>query len=94
MLPIVGNRVGPGGVDHNGAVKPVLLLCAGMAVVPIGARLDDWKLVDEGRPGLDTGEADPGHAIHRKRYEQPVPVDRAFHVELVRYGQTDALTFL
>src|SRR3546814_10315098 len=71
-------------------LRPVmaeLLLQARMAVIPIGARLHDRKLVGEGRARLDAGEGNPGHAVHLERHEQPVPVDRGRAACRERVGQ-------
>ena len=65
-----------------------------MAVIPVGAGLDDVELVVEGRARHDAGEADAGNAVHLERHEQAVPVDRAVLVERVRDAQADALAFL
>src|SRR3546814_11302774 len=71
-----------------------LLLQARMAVIPVGARLDDREFIDEGRPWADAGKADPGHAVELRRDQQPMPVDRAVPVEIVRYRQADGRSLL
>ena len=63
-------------------------------MVPVGARLDDWKLVDEGLAGLDAREADPRNAIHLERHQNAVPVDGGVFVEGVGDGDADPLAFL
>src|SRR3546814_8613959 len=65
-----------------------------MAVIPIGARLDDGKFINEFRARLDAGEADAGHAIHLERQDQAMPVDRAVLVEIVDDGESCGLPFL
>src|SRR3546814_7322400 len=57
MLAIVANGILTLGIDHDRAIMAHLLLQPRMAVIPVGARLDDWEFVDEGGPRPDTGEA-------------------------------------
>ena len=64
MLAVIGDRVGAGRIDDQRAVMPDLLLQAGMAVIPVGARLLERELVGEGRARLDAREADARHAVH------------------------------
>ena len=90
-VPVSVTLLHPGRINHDRTVKPALLLRARVAVIPIGARLDDRELVHEGRTCLDAGEADAGNAVHRKGDQQPMPVDRAVHVEVVGDGQADLL---
>ena len=40
---------------------------------------------------LIPGKLTPGHAVHRERHEQTVPVDRCILVELVADGDADPL---
>ena len=77
-----------------GPVVAHLLLEARVAVVPVGARLADRELVDEGLAGLDAGEADARHAVHLERHEQAMPVDRGVLVQRVGDREPDALAFL
>jgi len=72
---------------------PLLLLKAGMAVIPIGARLPDRELVGEGLPRPNARKADPGHAVHVEGQQQPVPVDRGVFAEHVGDVETDLLPF-
>ena len=62
-----------------------------MAVIPIGARLDDREFVGESRARLDAGKGDAGHAVHLERQEQPVPVDRAVLIQRILDVQPDLL---
>src|SRR3546814_10128389 len=57
-----------------------LFLQPRMTVIPIGARLPDRKFIGEGLARRDAGETDAGHAVHVKRQDQPVPVDRTILV--------------
>src|SRR3546814_21152029 len=61
----------------------LLLLEPRMAVIPVGAVLDDWELVGEGGPWLDAREADAGHAVHVERQDEAVPVDGRVLIERV-----------
>src|SRR3546814_6007459 len=94
MFAVVANRILALGVDDDRAVMAHLLLQARMAVIPVGARLDDREFIDEGRPWADAGKADPGHAVELRRDQQPMPVDRAVLVEIVRYRQADGRSLL
>lgn len=69
----------------------LLLLQAGMAVIPVGARLADREFVAEGLPWPDPGEADARHAVHLEGKQQPVPVDRGVFAEVVGDVETDVL---
>src|SRR3546814_1643044 len=71
-----------------------LFLQARVAVIPIGARLDDRNFVNEGRTRLDPRKADAGNAVHLERQDQPVPMYRAILVEIVDDPQPRLLPFL
>src|SRR3546814_6299395 len=77
MLAVVGDGVCARRVDDDRAVMADLLLEPGMAVIPVGAVLDDREFVGEGRLRQDAGEADAGHAVHVKGKDEAVPVDRS-----------------
>ena len=94
MLAIINDRVRACRIDHDRSVEAVLFLIARVAVIPIGARLDERKFVDEGRARGDAGKADPRNPVHREWHQQPVPVDRAFLVERVGDVKADLLAFL
>jgi hypothetical protein len=91
VLAIEDHRVVTGWVDDDGAIVAHLLLQARMAVVPIGPRLPDAELVDEGLARLDAREADAGHTVHLEGQQQAVPVDRGFFVKRVGHRQADVL---
>ncbi len=55
MLAVERDRVGTGRINHDGSVEPCLLLFARMAVIPVGARLQDREFVYEGRTRLGAG---------------------------------------
>jgi len=48
MLAVVSDRIGAGRIDDHRPIMADLLLETRMAVVPIGARLPERKLIDEG----------------------------------------------
>ena len=84
---------GGGGVDDQRAVQPHRFLHPGMAMIPIGARLPHRHIIGEGFAGADTGKADAGHAIHLKRHQQPMPVDRRILAQPVGHRDPHALPF-
>src|SRR3546814_6967674 len=62
--------------DLQRPVKTGLLLETGMAVVPVGAALHDVDAVMVGLAAVDAVEAQTGHAVHVRRQQDAVPVDR------------------
>src|SRR3546814_1292565 len=85
MLAIVANGILTLGIDHDRAIMAHLLLQHRMAVIPVGARLDDWEFVDEGGPRTDTEEADPRNAIEKiGREHVSTPVTNAHIVCRIR----------
>ncbi len=62
-------------------------------MVPVGAVLDDRKLVGERRLGKDPGEADARHPVHVKRQNEAMPVDRRILIERVLDMDADVLPF-
>ena len=93
MLAIVGDGIGAGGIDHDRTVDAVLFLIGAVAVVPIGAGLDDVEFIIEGRPRHDPGEADARNAVHLERDEQALPVERGVLVQRIGHRQPDVLAF-
>ena len=93
MLAFGDDRVGPGRLDHDRRVMALGFLERGVAVIPVGPRLDDRELVDEGLPRRDAGEAHAGHAIHLKRDEEAMPVDGALFLQRVGHRNPRALAF-
>ncbi|MNS77115.1 hypothetical protein D3C72_1106890 [compost metagenome] len=91
MLAVIADRIDPRWVDDDGTVMADRLLQPRMAVIPIGARLLQRELIDEGLARLDAGEADPRHAVHLERQQQAVPVDRGVLVQGVRHRQAHVL---
>src|SRR3546814_11325518 len=76
MLAIRLDRIFACRIDHDRPVMAHLLLQTRMAMIPIGARLDDRKLIDEGRFWFYDGEVDSRYAIYLERYHKHVPVAR------------------
>src|SRR3546814_12530074 len=93
MLAVVGDGVCARRVDDDRAVMADLLLEPGMAVIPVGAVLDDREFVGEGRLRQDAGEADAGHAVHVKGKDEAVPVDGRVLVPRVFDVDPDILAF-
>ena len=94
MLAVGSDRVDPGRIDDDRAEMPHRFLQPRMAVVPIGPRLADRELIDEGLAGLDARKADARHAIILKRQQQAVPMDRRVLGERVGNRKADVLAFL
>ena len=86
VLTVVGDRVRAGRVHDQGPEVPHWLLQAGVAVIPVGPRLDDRKLVDEGLARPDARETQARHAVELEGHQQPVPVDRGVLVQAVGDG--------
>lgn len=93
MFAVAGDGIGAGGIDDDRAIMPHLLLQAGMAVIPVSARLADRKAVGKAAARRNAGEADAGHAIHLERQQQAVPVDRGLLVQIVDDGERRVLPF-
>src|SRR3546814_17983372 len=92
MFAIIGDRIGLGGIDHDRPVMALLLLETRVAVIPVGAALQQRKFVNEGGVRLDAWKADARNAVHLKRDNQPVPMDRAVFVESILDMQETILT--
>ena len=69
--------------DDDRAERPFRLLQVRVAVIPVGAGLDDREGVGEGLARLDPVEADRRHAVLLIRQDQAMPVDRGVLVEIV-----------
>ena len=82
------------GLDDDRAVGAVRLLKAGMAVKPIGSRLNDRELICEGLARLDARIADAGHAVLLEWQDQTVPMDRRIFGEIVGHIDRDVLPLL
>src|ERR1700730_2376238 len=70
-------------LDDDGRVHALLLLAAGMAVVPVGAGLADLETVGKGLAGLDAVEIHHGNAVHAGRHQDTVPMDGGLLPEAV-----------
>src|SRR3546814_12174197 len=55
MFTIIGDGIGFGGVDDHRPIMALLFLQAGMAVIPIGAALQQRKRSEERRVGKECG---------------------------------------
>ena len=92
VLPVISDRVRLRRIDDQGTVVTELLLQARMAVIPVGARLLERKLVGKGRMGLDAREANARDPVHFHRNEQTVPVDRGVFVEVIGHCKPHGLS--
>ena len=93
VLAIELHRVRVLGIDQDRAVVTILFLKPRMAVIPVGAALDDRKFVGEGRARRNAGKADARNTVHLKRHQQAVPVDRGFLVQVVDDMKAHILPF-
>ena len=76
VLAVVLEGLGLDRIDDEWRIVPDLLLHSGVAVVPVRAVLPEREAVRERLSRANAGEIDVGHAVHRVRDEQAVPVDR------------------
>ena len=76
VFAVIAERFALRVFDDQGTIGSVGFLKAGMAVIPVGSRLNDRELVGEGFAGFNAIKADGRHAIHLKRQDQAMPVDR------------------
>ena len=93
MLAVIGDGIGLGGIQDEGAVMAFLLLQPRMAVIPVGAGLDDRELVDKGLARPDAREAHAGHAVHLEREDHAVPVDARVLLKAVGHLDPHILSF-
>ncbi|MNJ36596.1 hypothetical protein D3C77_313900 [compost metagenome] len=91
VLAVITDRIDARRVDDDGTIMADRFLQARMAVIPVGARLLQRELIDEGLARLDAGEADPRHPVHLERQQQAVPVDRRVLVQRVGHRQAHVL---
>jgi len=81
------------GVDDQRAIMSRLFLQARMAVIPIGARLPDRKLIGERLARTDARKTDARNAIHLERHQQAVPVDRGVCIQVIGDVEPNILPF-
>ncbi len=93
MLAVIADRIGARRVDDDGAIVAHGLLQTRVAVIPVGARLLQRKLIDKGLARLDAGEADARHTVHLERQQQAMPMDRGVLVQCVGDRQAHVLAF-
>ena len=82
-----------GRVDDQRSVEARLLLVARMAVVPVRAVLPQLESISEGCARRNAVKAHPGNAVHLRRDEQPVPVDRGRFLQSVRHPDGGGFAF-
>src|SRR5690606_18980995 len=75
IFTIIENGVRLPRVNDDGAIKPDLLLKAGMAVVPVSAALDSVELVLECLTWKDAVKTQAGNAVHVFWKNDAVPVN-------------------
>jgi len=80
-------------LNHNRTVQTGLLLEARMAVIPIGARVLEPKLLGEACASINSREAQSRHAVHICRQDQAVPMDRCRHRQAIGNPQRDDIAF-
>ena len=76
VIAVAGDGVRSIGVDHQRPVHAALFLEPGMAVVPVSASLFDVEPIEVALARADAVEAHAGHAVHVRRQQYAVPVDR------------------
>jgi len=87
IVPIRLDGVFPLGFDDDRAVDAALLLKAGVAVIPVGARVSQLELEEVATARGDGGCGEVGDTVHRIGDEEAVPMDRGlFTFELVVDG--------
>ena len=86
VVPVERERLGLERIDHERPVQPGLFLEGRVAVVPVGAALLHREAIVIGVPAVDAREAQAGHAVHVRRQQDPMPVDRGF-VAMNRSGR-------
>jgi hypothetical protein len=83
VVPVARYGGRPLWLDHQWAIEAELLLKAGVAVVPVCTGLSDLEFVDEGLVSRNAGKGHARHAIHGKRNEDAMPVDRSLRGQCV-----------
>ena len=85
MFAIIGNWIDPRRIDDDRAVVTLGLLEARVAMVPVGARLNDREFVHKGLTGLNARKTYARNTVHLEWNQKPVPVDRSVLIEFVLY---------
>ena len=83
MLAIINGPCAFGGLNNECAVVAELFLEARVTVVPVGAGLIHGKPILECLARTDAREAQPRDAVHLRRQDDAVPVDRGVFGESV-----------
>ena len=74
-----------------GAVQAGLFLEARMAVIPVRAGLLDREAIGECLARRDAVKTETRHAVHRRRQQDAVPVDRTRRRQRVAHAQRDGV---
>jgi len=93
MIAIGADALAPGRHNDNGPVHAQHLLKSAVGVVPVGAGLPDLEAVGEGFTRFNARETDARHAVHLKRQNQAVPVNRGILGKAVGDPQGDGVAF-
>ena len=86
-----GHIVTAGGIDDEPTIDPGHFLEARVRVIPVAAALLDLEAIREGLAGRDAVKADAGHAVHLKRHDDAVPVDRRRLAQAVGHAQRNGV---
>ena len=89
VVAVIPIRFAPLRLDDDGAVGTIRLLKSGVTVEPVGPGLLDRKAINKSFTRRNTGIADTRHAIHLKRQNQTVPVNRGHLVQVIGYFDDD-----
>src|SRR3546814_4844181 len=70
---------------------PHLRLKSRVAMIPVGARLNDRKFIDEGLVWPDARKPHARHTVELKGHQQAVPGVRGVLIQMVGQGETHLL---
>ena len=93
VLAVVRGRIGARRIDDQRTEMTHRFLQAGMAVIPIGARLANREVVGERLARANAREADARHAIHLEGQQNAMPVDGGVFIQRVGDGEARVLAF-
>ncbi len=83
VLAVARDGIGITRMDHDRTVEPLLFLEAGMAVIPVRARLLQGEAIGEAAACRNAVETQPWHAVHVRGQHEPMPVNRRHLVQRV-----------
>ena len=89
VLAVGGVALAAAALDDDRAVQPDLFLEARVRVVPVGAGLVHLEAVGERGARRDAVERQPRHAVHVRRQDEAVPVDRGALAQAVSDADGD-----